>query len=86
MFIIALLLLALHSVIFSDPGMERVFIDPEVAGRLGNRLIRLDRQVHRALFEFGGITFHRGFTHRPHLSSGTFVRVSVCPEEYSHIN
>jgi predicted outer membrane repeat protein len=52
---------------------------------LGNRLIRLDRQFDGALFELSGITFRRGFTHRPHLSSGPSVRVSVCPEEYNHI-
>jgi hypothetical protein len=58
MFILDLLLLALSAVIFSDPGMSRVFIDPEVAGRLRNRLIRCDREFHGALFEFGWIAFH----------------------------
>ena len=49
MFILDLLVLALHPVIFPDPGMEGVLIDPKVTGRLGNGLIRLDRQFYCSL-------------------------------------
>src|SRR5919108_774457 len=85
MFIMDLLLLALGPVIFPDPGMERVFIHPKVTGSLCDRLIGLDGQFDSTLLEFGGITFHRCFTHRTHLSRGTIVLVPVCPVEYSHI-
>src|SRR5215831_5493190 len=84
MFLIDLLLLALHTVIFPDPGVERIFIDPQVAGCLGNRLLRFDGKFHGALFKLGRIAFHRWFTHRTHLSRVTIALVSVCPEEYSH--
>jgi hypothetical protein len=57
--IMDLLLPALSAVVCPDPGVERVFIAPKIAGGLHNRLIRLDRQLHRALLAFGGITFHR---------------------------
>ena len=85
MFILDLLLLALRSVVFPNPGMERVFIHSEVPGRRRNRLRRFDRQFHGALFEFGGITFRRGFTHRTRLSRFVMALVSVCQVEYSHI-
>ena len=81
-----LLLLALHPVIFPAPGVSRVFIDSQIARRLGNRLLRLDGEFYCTLLACGRIISHCGCTHRPHLSSGTSVRVSVCPEEYSHIN
>jgi hypothetical protein len=65
--------------------MERVLIDPEVTGRLRNRLTRFDGEFHRVLFKLGRIPLHHWFTHRTHLSRGTIVLVSVCPAEYSHI-
>src|SRR5262252_8447088 len=67
MFVMNLLLLALHPVIFPNPGVERIFIDPEVTGSLGNGLLGLDCQLHRTFFEFGGILVHRRLTHRTHL-------------------
>src|SRR5262245_64481785 len=67
MFVMDLLLLALHPVILPNPGMERIFIHPEVTGSLCNGLIRLDCQFHRTFLEFGGIFFHRVLTHRTHL-------------------
>src|SRR5215510_4495418 len=63
-----------------------MFIDPQVAGCLGNRLLRFNGQFHGALFKFGWIALHRWFTHRTHLSRVTIALVSVCPVEYSHIN
>jgi hypothetical protein len=85
MFVLDLLVLALHPVICLNPGMECVLIDPEVTGRLGNRLLRFDGEFHGALFEFGRIAFRCGFTHRTHPSRFGIALVSVCPEEYSHI-
>src|SRR5215471_5116108 len=85
MFVLDLLLLTPSSVLFPDPRMSRVFVHPEVACCLGNRLIRLDGQFDRALLKLRWILFHRGDTHRTHLSGGTRALVSVCPEEYSHI-
>jgi hypothetical protein len=46
MFVLDLLLLTLCTVIFPDPGVERIFIDPKITGRLGNGLIRLDSQFN----------------------------------------
>jgi len=40
-----------------NSSVERIFIDLEVTGRLGNGLLGLDGQVHRTFFEFGGIFF-----------------------------
>src|SRR5262245_24047828 len=77
MFVVDLLLLALRAVIFPDPGMERVFIHPEVAGGLGNRLVRFDRQFHRTFLKFGRILFRRGLAHRTHLV-GCVSSVSPC--------
>jgi hypothetical protein len=57
MFVLDLLLLALHPVICLNSSVERIFIDLEVTGRLGNGLLGLDGQVHRTFFEFGGIFF-----------------------------
>jgi hypothetical protein len=86
MFILDVLVLALHAVICPNPGVERLFIDTQVTCRLGNGLLRLHREFHGARFKRSRIAFRYGFTHRPHLSSGTSVLVSVCPGEYSHIN
>jgi hypothetical protein len=57
---------------------------PPGHGPSAQSVVRFDREFHRALFTFGRIPFHRWFTHRTHLSRGTIVLVSVCPEEYSH--
>src|SRR5262249_58974893 len=84
MCIITLLLPALHTVIFPDPGMEYIFIDPQVAVGLCHRLLRCNGKLHGALFACGRIAFQRWFTHRTPLSRVTIARVSVCPEEYSH--
>lgn len=59
MFVIALLLLALHTVICPDPGLSRIVIDSQVASGLCNRLIRLDGQFDRTLLECGGILLRR---------------------------
>src|SRR5215467_3944897 len=67
MFVMDRLLLALHPVIFPHPGVERIFIDPEVTGSLCNGLLGLDCQFHRTFLECGGICFHRRLTHRTHL-------------------
>ena len=47
-----LLLLALHPVIFPAPGVSRVFIDSQIARRLGNRLLRLDGEFYCPLLAF----------------------------------
>src|SRR5262245_32219650 len=60
--------LLFRPVIFPNPRVERVFIDPEIASRLRNWLFRFDREFHGALFELSRISFHRWFTHRTHLS------------------
>src|ERR687887_2839919 len=67
MFVMDLLVLARHPVIFPNPSVERIFIHPEVTGSLGNGLIRFDGQFHRTFLVFGGIFFHRQLTHRTHL-------------------
>src|SRR5262252_4687988 len=67
MFVMDLLLLALHPVILPNPGVERIFIHPEVTGSLCNGLIRFDGHFHRTFLEFGGIFVHRQLTHRTHL-------------------
>src|SRR5215471_4715002 len=67
MFVMDLLLLALHPVILPNPGVERIFIHPEVTGSLCNGLIRFDGQFHRTFLAFGGIFVHRQLTHRTHL-------------------
>src|SRR5215510_13985623 len=67
MFVIHLLLLALNTVIFPDPGMQRVFVHPEVTRGLGNGLIRLHGQFHRAFLEGGGVFLPHRLAHRTHL-------------------
>src|SRR5688572_8618049 len=86
MCVVDLLLLALCPVIFSNPGVSGVCIHPKVTSGLRNRLLGFDREFHCALFEFGRIAVHCGFTHRTHLSRFTIALVSVCPVEYSHIS
>src|SRR4029434_9531828 len=66
-FVLDLLLLTLGTMILPDPGVERVFIHAQVTSGLGNGLIRLHGQFHRAFLEFCGIFFRRGLTHRTHL-------------------
>src|SRR5215475_1341895 len=85
MFVLDLLLLPLGAVIFPNPRVERVFIHAKVTRGLGNRLIRLDGQLHRAFLKCSGILFRSGLTHRTHLLGCVLSLVSVCPEEYSHI-
>src|SRR5215510_5513963 len=80
MLVMDLLLLALCPMIFSDPGMPRIFIHPEVAPGLGNGLIRLHRQFHRAFLEFGGVFSHRGLAHRTHLVC-CMMSLSLCVRE-----
>src|SRR3989442_15753803 len=67
MFVVDLLLLALSAMVFPDPGMQGVFIHPEVTGGLGNGLIRIDCQFHRTFLACGGGFFHRSLAHRTHL-------------------
>src|SRR2546430_4412188 len=67
MFVVDLLLLALSAMVFPDPGMQGVFIHPEVTGGLGNGLIRIDCQFHRTFLACGGVFFHRSLAHRTHL-------------------
>src|SRR5437870_2798327 len=67
MFVVDLLLLALSAMVFPNPGMQGVFIHPEVTGGLGNGLIRIDCQFHRTFLECGGVFFHRSLAHRTHL-------------------
>src|SRR5919109_732425 len=67
MFVVDLLLLALSAVICPNPGVQRVFVHPEVARRLGNGLIRLHGQFHRAFLEGGGAFFRHRLAHRTHL-------------------
>src|SRR5262245_89921 len=67
MFVIHLLLLALNTVIFPDPGMQRVFVHPEVTRGLGNGLSRLHGQFHRAFLEGGGVFLRHRLAHRTHL-------------------
>src|SRR5215475_287529 len=85
MFVLDLLLLPLGAVIFPNPRVERVFIHAKVTRGLGNGLIRLDGQLHRAFLKCSGILFRSGLTHRTHLLGCVLSLVSVCPEEYSHI-
>jgi membrane-bound metal-dependent hydrolase YbcI (DUF457 family) len=68
MFVVDLRLLALGAMVLPDPRMSGIVIDAEVAGRLGHRLLRLDRQCYRTLLNFSRILRHRGFTHRTHLA------------------
>src|SRR5262249_46294940 len=77
MFILHLLLLTLGTMIFSNPGVERVFIHAQITGCLGNGLIRLDGQFHRAFLKFRGIYFCRGLTHHTPLVC-CVVSVSPC--------
>jgi hypothetical protein len=65
--IIDLLLLTGRPMICPDPGMERVFIHPQVTGRLRDRWTRFDGEFRRTLLQFGRIRFHRWLTHRTHL-------------------
>src|ERR671925_2320193 len=82
MFVLDLLLLPLGAVICPDPGVQRVFIHTQVTRGLGNGLIRLNGQFHRAFLEFSGIFFRRELTHRTHLvrcmmSLSSCVRQSI---------
>src|SRR2546429_3853168 len=85
MFVIDLLLLAHSPVILPDPGMHRVFMHAQVTRRLRNRLFRLDCQFNCTLLKVGGNTFSSwlGSSNTPRRLRE--FRVSVCPEEYSHI-
>src|SRR5215468_1744547 len=85
MFALDLLLLPLGAVICPHPSVERVFIHAKVTRGLGNGLIGLDGQLHRAFLEGSGILFRSGLTHRTHLLGCVLSLGSVCPEEYSHI-
>src|SRR5215475_14395986 len=85
MFVLDLLLLPLGAVIFPNPRVERVFIHAKVTRGLGNGLLRLDGQLHRAFLKCSGILCRSGLTHRTHLLGCVLSLVSVCPEEYSHI-
>src|SRR5215510_1084209 len=80
MFVLYFFFLALSPMIFPNPGMQRVFIHPEVAGGLGNRLIRLDGEFHRPLLKCSGIFFRRGLAHRTHLIC-CMMSVSPCVRE-----
>jgi hypothetical protein len=84
MFVVDLRLRALGPVGLPNPSMSRIFMDSKVAGCLGHRVLRLDRQLPRALLKFGRLLLPRCLTHRTHLSSCVMSLVSVCPEEYSH--
>jgi len=70
MFVLDLLLLTLCTVIFPDPGVERIVIDPKLTGRLGNGLIRLDSQFNCPFLKCSGIVSRRGLAHRTHLVWG----------------
>jgi hypothetical protein len=65
--VIDLWFLAFNSVVFPDPGMQRVVIHAQVTRGLGNGLIRLDRQFDGTLLKFGEILLRCGLTHRTHL-------------------
>ena len=67
MFVIDLLLLTRSPVLCPDPGMQRLFMHPEVARCLCNGLIRLDHQCDGALLACRGIFSRRRLTHRTHL-------------------
>lgn len=83
--IIAWLLLPGRPMLCPEPGRERVFMHPQVAGRLRARLTRFDGEFHRTFLTFGRRRGHRWLTHRTHLLRIAMALVSVCPEEYSHI-
>ena len=70
-------LLALSTMIFPDPGVQRIFIHAEVTRGLRNGLFRLDRQFYCTLLKFRGIFFRRGLAHRTHLV-GCVRSVSPC--------
>ena len=84
-FVLDLLLLPLRAVICPDPGVERVCIHAQVTSGLGNGLIRLDRQFHRAFFGMQRDIFSSGVgsSNTPRLLR--YVLGSVYPGEYSHI-
>ena len=86
MFVLDLLPPALRPMIFPDPGVERIFIDPKVTRGLCNRLLRFDREFDGALLEYGGDIFSLwvGSSNTPRMLRT--VLVSVCLVEYSHIN
>src|SRR5215831_18042511 len=71
------LLLALHPVVFPDPGVECIFINPQITGRLCNRLLGFDREFDGAFLKFRGILFDRGLTHPTPLFRYV-VSVSPC--------
>ena len=68
-----------------EPGMERVFMHPQVAGRLRDRVPRFDGEFHLTLLPGGRIRLHRWRTQRTPRSRRAMALASVCPAEYSHI-
>src|SRR5262249_30257952 len=80
MFVLALLLLTLGTVIFPDPDGQCVFIHAKVRRRLGNGLSRLPSQFDCPLLAFREIFFRRGLAHRTHLIC-CMMSLSPCGRE-----
>src|ERR671912_301261 len=70
-------------VIFREPGMQRVLIDPEISGGLGYSLIGLKCQFDSSLFKRRTVWRHFLFAHWNDLTSCLGFLVSRCPVKCS---